>query len=59
MGNKRNRSMRLDDAQLEKLKSMNVNISELVRELLDQWLEIKVCPVCNATLDRKHIDKKQ
>lgn len=51
--------MRLDDVQLKRLKDMNVNISELVRELLDQWLEIKVCPVCNATLERKHIDKKQ
>jgi hypothetical protein len=50
---KKTRSLRLDKEQLDELTASGVNVSELCRELIGEWLKHKKCPVCNQAINAK------
>lgn len=58
-GRKRSRSLRLDTVHMIKLNDLGINVSELIREMISQFLDSRDCPVCGSHLSAKRELKKE
>jgi predicted DNA-binding protein len=46
-------TIRLNEKTKEKLESLNINVSEFIREAVEAQLKEKVCPTCQRVLRSK------
>lgn len=46
---------RVDEEQLKKLKKYDLNISEILREVLDKILRDEKCPCCGQFIKKKSV----
>lgn len=46
---------RVDEEQLKKLKEYDLNVSEILREVLDKILRDEKCPCCGQFIKKKSV----